>query len=123
MNPPTVQYDEISDTLTLTFQSGIPATGIELNPHLLLRYNTTQHQIISLSFLEYSFWAQAADLGTRSFPLSGLATLPLPLQEELIEKLKQPPLSDLLQCSTYITSPIESVPIVALKSSLLQRSA
>jgi hypothetical protein len=100
MNSPTVQYAEISDTLTLTFQSGISATGIELNPHLLLRYDTTQHQIISLSFLEYSFWAQTPDLGTRSFSLSGLAALPLSLQTELIDRLNQPPLSSFLHCST-----------------------
>jgi hypothetical protein len=123
MNPPTVQYDEISDILTLTFQSGIPATGIELNPHLLLRYNATQHQVISLNFLEYSFWAQAPDLGTRSFSLSGLAALPLPLQTELIDRLNQPPLSDFLHCSTYTLSSTESIPIVSLKPALLQQSA
>jgi hypothetical protein len=123
MNSPTVQYDEISDTLTLTFQSGTPATGIELNPHLLLRYNTTQHQIISLSFLEYSFWAQAPELGSRSFPLSGLASLPIPLQTELLDRLNQPPLSDFLHSSTYIPSSTESIPIVSLKPTSIQQSA
>jgi hypothetical protein len=123
MNPPTVKYDEISDTLTLTFESGIPATGIELNDHLLLRYSTTHPKIISLSFLEYSFWAHTPELGTRSFPLSGLTALPIALQSELIELLNQPPLSEFLQCSTYTLSPTESIPIVSLKPTALQQSA
>ncbi|MCU0568343.1 MAG: DUF2283 domain-containing protein [Oculatellaceae cyanobacterium Prado106] len=123
MNSPTIHYDEISDTLTLTFESGIPATGIELNPHLLLRYNSNQHQLISLSFLEYSLWAQTTEFGTRSFPLSGLSALPLPLQAELLNQLNQSPLSEFLQCSTYTLSSAESIPIVSLKPASIQQSA
>jgi uncharacterized protein YuzE len=123
MNPQTVKYDEISDTLTITFESGIPATGVELNDHLLLRYNASQHKIISLVFLEYSVWAQTAELGPRSFPLSGLTSLPTSLQADIIEMLKQPPLEDWLQCSTYTVSTTESIPIVSLKPTLLHQSA
>ena len=39
MNEPILNYDEISDTLTILFFPGESATGIELNENLLLRIN------------------------------------------------------------------------------------
>ncbi len=40
MAKPIVNYDEISDTLYISFEPGKKATGIELNDHILLRINT-----------------------------------------------------------------------------------
>ncbi len=40
MAKPIVNYDEISDTLYVSFEPGKKATGIELNDHILLRINT-----------------------------------------------------------------------------------
>ena len=37
MNKPKFNYDELSDTLYVTFEVGKKATGIELNNNILLR--------------------------------------------------------------------------------------
>ena len=39
MREPVFNYDESSDTLTISFFPGESATGIELNDNLLLRIN------------------------------------------------------------------------------------
>ena len=39
MKKPIFNYDEISDTLYVSFEPGEKATGIELNEHILLRIN------------------------------------------------------------------------------------
>ncbi|MBU2611821.1 MAG: DUF2283 domain-containing protein, partial [Chloroflexi bacterium] len=37
MKKPIINYDEASDTLYISFEPGVDATGIELNEHILLR--------------------------------------------------------------------------------------
>jgi uncharacterized protein YuzE len=39
MATPSYDYDEVSDTLYVSFVPGEKATGIELNQHILLRIN------------------------------------------------------------------------------------
>jgi hypothetical protein len=123
MNTPRIRYDEISDTLNITFESDISATGIELNDHILLRLHPSQQTPVSLHLFEYSVLAQPTELGTRSFPLTGLTALPHPLQEEIIEILKHPPLCNLLQLSAYTLSSATTVPIVSLQPTLTALSA
>ncbi len=41
MTQPVSNYDEISDTLYVSFAPGEQATDIELTPHILLRLNKT----------------------------------------------------------------------------------
>lgn len=39
MAEPILDYDEMSDTLYVSFEPGEKTTGIELNEHILLRIN------------------------------------------------------------------------------------
>jgi len=48
MNKASIKYDEVSDTLTVSFEHGVPATGIELTEHILLRISKTERKAISL---------------------------------------------------------------------------
>ncbi|MDZ7957253.1 MAG: hypothetical protein RMY34_05015 [Aulosira sp. DedQUE10] len=114
MSQPSVKYDEASDTLTVCFQAGAKAIGIELTDHILLRINQQQRSCISIVFLEYSVLAQKTEMGTRSFPISGLSKISNDLQEMVLEILLHPPVSDFLQLSAYTVSIIETIPIVAI---------
>ena len=67
MTQPVSNYDEISDTLYISFAPGEQATGIELTPHILLRLNKQEHKAIGLTFLEYSLLAQKTDMGPPKF--------------------------------------------------------
>ena len=114
MTEPIFNYDEVSDTLYVSFAPGEKATGIELNDHILLRINKQERRAIGLTFLDYSLLAQRTEVGPRSFPLTGLAELSDELQEIVLDILRRPPVSDILFLSTYTPSIAEAIPITSL---------
>jgi uncharacterized protein YuzE len=112
---PVFNYDEVSDTLYVSFKPGEKATGIELNDHILLRINKSEHRAIGLTFFEYSLLAQKTELGPRSFPLTGLAQLSDELRETVIDILLHPPVSAILSVFAYTPSFLETIPITSLR--------
>jgi uncharacterized protein YuzE len=108
-----ISYDELSDTLVIAFEPGQPATGIELNEHIILRIDKEKRRAIGLTFLDYSLLAQTADYGPRSFPMPGLARLPEELRALVLTILQTEPVSDILTLSTYTPSYTESIPITS----------
>ncbi len=115
MDKPHILYDEPSDTLIIAFEPGKPATGIELNEHILLRIDKETRQAVGLTFLDYSLLAQKADYGPRSFPMTGLAQLPKELCQLVLEILQRPPVSEILTVSTYTPSYKEAIPITSFR--------
>ena len=101
MEQPQVNYDEISDTLYVSFEPGEKATGIELNDHILLRINKRGRKAVGVTFFDYSLLAQKTEFGPRSFPLTGLAQLPEELRQLVIEIISKPPVSQFLAISAY----------------------
>ena len=119
MREPVFNYDEISDTLTISFFPGESATGIELNDNLLLRINKQQQYAVSLSIFNYSILAQKTETGLWSLPLTGLQELSAALRETVLAILLKKPLSDLLAVSTYTPSLSEHVLIATIHDSAL----
>jgi uncharacterized protein YuzE len=115
MTEPIFNYDEISDTLYISFAPGEKATGIELNDHILLRINKKERRAIGLTFLDYSLLAQKTEIGPRSFPLTGLAELSDELREIVLDILQRRPVSDILFLSSYTPSVVEAIPITSLQ--------
>jgi len=115
MTKPIFNYDEPSDTLYVSFAPGEKATGIELNDHILLRINKKERRAVGLTLLDYSLLAQKAEVGPRSFPLTGLAELSDELREVVVDILQRPPISDILFLSTYTPSTVETMPITSLR--------
>lgn len=113
---PIFNYDEVSDTLYVSFAPGEKATGIELNDHILLRINKNERRAIGLTFFEYSLLAQKTEFGPRSFPLTGIAELSDGLREIVIDILFRPPVNDILTLSTYTPSIVKAIPITSLQS-------
>jgi len=111
----SINYDEISDTLYISFEPGEKATGFELNEHILLRINKKERRAVGLTFFEYSLLAQRTEVGPRSFPLTGLAQLSDELREIVLDVLLRPPVSDFLSVSAYTPSFVETIPITALQ--------
>jgi uncharacterized protein YuzE len=72
MTEPVLSYDEVSDTVYISFAPGEAATGIELTDYILLRGNKSERRAVGLTLLDYSLIAQPTDIGPRSFPLTGL---------------------------------------------------
>lgn len=115
MKDPRITYDEMSDTLYVSFEPGTKATGIELNEHILLRIDKKRRRAIGLTFLEYSVLVQKTDLGPRSIPLTGLAELSGELREVVTEILLSSPVSDFLSVSAFTPSILETIPITFLQ--------
>ena len=115
MKEPRITYDEMSDTLYVSFEPGTKATGIELNEHILLRIDKKRRKPIGLTFFEYSVLVQKTDLGPRSFPLTGLAELSGELREVVMEILLSPPVSGFLSVSAFTPSILETIPITFLQ--------
>ncbi|MEO7841020.1 MAG: DUF2283 domain-containing protein [Anaerolineales bacterium] len=114
MAQPVTNYDELSDTLYISFEPDVKATGIELNDHILLRIDQENRKAIGITFLDYSILAQKADFGPRSFPLTGLTELSNELREIVMEVLEKPPVKEILSLSTYTPSFAEAIPITLL---------
>lgn len=115
MEKPKFNYDEISDTLYVSFEPETKATGIELNDHILLRINKNKRRVVGLTFFEYSLLAQKTDLGPRSFPLTGLSELSDDLRQIVLDILLSPPVSDILSVSAFTPSIVETIPITFLQ--------
>jgi uncharacterized protein YuzE len=115
MEKPRINYDEMSDTLYVSFEPGTKATGIELNEHILLRINKDEHKAIGLTFFEYSLLAQKTYLGPRSFPLTGLSDLSGDLKQIVLAILLTPPVTDILSMSAFTPSTVETIPITLLQ--------
>lgn len=99
----------------VSFSPREPATGIELNDHIILRINKHERRAIGVTFLEYSLLAQKTELGPRSFPLSGLAMLSDELREIVLDILQRSPVSDILSLSAYMPSIVETIPITLVQ--------
>jgi uncharacterized protein YuzE len=119
MGEPIFTYDELSDTLYISFAPGEKATGIELNENLLLRINKAERRAIGLTVFNYSILAQKTATGIRSLPLSGLAELSENLRQLALDILLRPPVKEFLTVSTYTPSYSESIPIATLHIDVL----
>jgi len=122
MTEPVFSYDEVSDTLYISFAPGEAATGIELTDHILLRVNKRERRVIGLTLLDYSLIAQTTEIGPRSFPLTGIDQLSLELRAMVLDMLLQPPVRDILSLSAYTPSPGEAIPIILLQPLAVEAS-
>jgi uncharacterized protein YuzE len=109
-----MKYDEVSDTLYISFAPGEKATGLELNENLLLRVNKAERRAVGLSIFNYSFLAQETEAGLRNIPLTGLGVLSEELRELALDILRRSPVKEVLTVSTYTPSMLESIPIASI---------
>lgn len=115
MQDPIYNYDEISDTLYISFAPGESATGVELNENFLLRINKSDRRVVGLSIFNYSIIAQRTESGPRSFPLTGLTQLSEDFRTIVLDILLRSPIKDILFASAYTPSMTESIPIASLR--------
>lgn len=116
MKQPATSYDDISDTLYISYEPDQEATGIELNDHILLRIDVHNRKLVGITVFDYSIVAQRTEMGPRSFPLMGLKDLPEDLQEVTLEILSRPPASEIFSMSAYTpASTHEAIPITSIQ--------
>ncbi len=108
----TYSYDKEIDVLYISFSPGEKATtAVELNDHILLRFNRAEKRAIGLTLMDFSVLVQLTELGPRSFPLTGLRELEPDWHDTVIEIITKPPVNQILQVSVFTPSLTESIPV------------
>ena len=112
---PTYSYDKEADVLYISFAPGEKATAaVELNDHILLRFNRAEKRAVGLTLMDFSVLVQLNKLGPRHFSLTGLKQLEPAWQDEVIELITQSPVNQILRVALYMPSMTETVPITSV---------
>lgn len=96
MPDPQEKYDEVSDTLHISFLPGTSGTGVELNDNILLRIDKREQVAVSLSIFNYSILAERTESGLHGVPLTGLTEISDELREMVSRILQEPPVHNYL---------------------------
>jgi len=99
------EYDQEGDVLDVYFEQKRPAWTIELTPNIMISIDRHLQQAVSLTFLDYTELIRPTAWGFRSFPISGLAELPLVERDLVIRILNSPPVNRWLDISDVQTLP------------------
>lgn len=115
MNEPRYNYDEESDTLSITFPPTEKATGIELTDHIIVHVNKAARRIVRLTLLDYSILVQQTEFGPRTFPMTGLTESTEEMRELLFDILRQQPVSEVLRIAAYTPKDGQIIPTVLVQ--------
>ena len=103
--PETYEYDPEGDVLDVYFGEKRKAWTIELTDNISISIDRERHQAVGLSLLDFTELVKRTPLGPRSFPLLGLADLPLAERDLVIQVLTSPPVNAWLDVSTVQALP------------------
>lgn len=99
------EYDAEGDVLDVYFSEKRPAWTIELTPNIMLSIDRALRHAVALTLLDYTELIRPTDWGLRSFPITGLADLPVTERNLVIEILNSPPVNHWLDVSDAQTLP------------------
>jgi hypothetical protein len=99
------EYDPESDVLDVFFGPKRPAWTIELTGNVMLSIDRQTGKATALSFLDFTELIRPTPLGPRSFPLTGLADLPLAERNLVIRVLTTSPVNGWLDVSSVQSLP------------------
>ena len=101
--PVHVDYDREGDILEVIFAKG-SGQGIELSEEIVLRYNDSTNQPLSLILLSFSHLSQPTEYGPESYRLTGLERLPTAERAKILQILSSAPVDRYLRVSALALS-------------------
>ena len=116
------EYDEIGDVLDIYFGENRRAWTIELTENIMISIDRQIEEAVSLTLLDFTELIRPTSVGLRSFPLTGLDTLPANERDLVIKVLTTPPVSDLLDVSSVLSPPASLLPIMHLERRPIEES-
>ena len=116
------EYDEIGDVLDVYFGENRRAWTIELTENIMISIDRQTEEAVSLTLLDFTELIRPTPVGLRSFPLTGLDTLPADERDLVIKVLTTPPVSDLLDVSSVLSPPASLLPIMHLERRPIEES-
>ncbi|MCP4425454.1 MAG: DUF2283 domain-containing protein [Chloroflexi bacterium] len=99
------EYDEEGDVLDVYFAEKQRAWTIELTPNIMIAIDRDEKKVIRLTFLDYTELIRRTPWGARSFPITGLANLPLPERDLVLAALNSSPVERWLDISSVQNLP------------------
>jgi hypothetical protein len=93
------EYDQEGDVLDVYFGAKRPAWTIELTPNIMISVDRTNEQAVSLTLIDYTELVRPTIWGARSFPITGLADLPIEERDLVLTILNSPPVNSWLDMS------------------------
>lgn len=112
----TYEYDPAGDVLEVYFGERQKAWTIELTDNISISIDRATRRAIGLSLLDFKELIKRTPLGPRSFPLTGLADLPLIERDLVIEILTTSPVNAWLDMSAVQTMPDSPFMVMHLQS-------
>jgi len=112
-------YDPESDVLEVYFGAKRPAWTIELTGNIMLSIDRQTGHAVALSFLDFTELARPTPFGPQSFPLTGLADLPLTERSLVIKVVTSPPVNEWLDVSAVQRLPDSPLAVTHLEKSPL----
>lgn len=109
------EYDAHDDVLEVYFGERKPAWTIELTPNIMISIDRSTKQAIQLTMMDYSELARITEEGPRSFPITGLAEMPLEERRIVLAVLTSSPITDWLDVSTVLMLPDSPFTVTHLK--------
>lgn len=98
-----VDYDKEGDILEIVFAKG-SGQGIELSEEIVLRYDDSTNQPLSLILLGFSHLMQPTEYGPESYRLTGLERLPTAERAKILQILTSVPVDRYLRVSALALS-------------------
>jgi len=98
-------YDSESDVLDVYFGEKRPAWTIELTDNILISVDREARAAVALAFLDLSVLLRPTPFGPRSFPITGLADLPIAERDLVLQLINSPPVSRWLDVSAVQSLP------------------
>ena len=99
------EYDEESDMLDVYFGEKRPAWTIELTDNIILSVDRDRREAVALGLLDFCELARRTPFGPRSFPVTGLAEMPLSERDLVLKILNSEPVNRWLDVSYVQTMP------------------
>jgi hypothetical protein len=98
-------YDKEGDILEIFFQKGQGGVGVDLTENIVLRYNRSSQEPLSLILISFSRLIQPTRFGPPSFRLTALTNLPSEMQQTVLNLLNSPPVNHFLKVSGLFLMP------------------
>lgn len=99
------QYDKEGDVLDVYFAPNHPVWTIELTDNIMLSIDRQTRKAIRLTLLDFTELIRPTAFGPRSFPLTGLADLPIHERDLVVEILTSSPVNEWLDISSVQAMP------------------
>ena len=108
-------YDAEADVMEIAFPGVEADYSIDLTDQITLHFNRKLARAGGLTFTSYRGLSQPAEVGPRSFPLTGLTHIPARLRPTVIRILSASPVNHFLRASTLIKPRTKAIPILAIE--------